>query len=311
MRKTPEISIIIPFFNERDCIHILLQTIEDYYNRRKFDFDIVFVNDGSSDGTDEIIKKITTFPCKLINLSKNFGSHAAIRAGAVNSMGRFITFLPADLQISLDTVDRLYNSIIEGNDVVYAIREVSEIGLIEKLFSRMYAFLMRKFVHKDYPNSGIETVMINEKVKRVFNENTESNSSFILQILSMGFKNKYLNIEKAHRSTGKTKWSTSKKIKLLIDSFVAFSFAPIRMVSIIGILLFLIGSGWSIYIVIRKLFFNDLVSGWPALLCLLLIGFGITNISLGIIAEYLWRTLDASRKRPVFIVDEIIELNEL
>ncbi|HPZ88515.1 MAG TPA: glycosyl transferase family 2, partial [Flavihumibacter sp.] len=102
----------------------------------------------------------------------------------------------------------------------------------------------------------------------------------------------------------------SKKIKLLIDSFVAFSFAPIRLVSFVGIMFFVLGILWSVYIIIRKIFFDDLAAGWPALLSILMIGFGITNISLGVIAEYLWRTLDASRKRPVFIIDEIVEFGQ-
>ncbi|WP_202915868.1 hypothetical protein [Pontibacter pamirensis] len=106
---------------------------------------------------------------------------------------------------------------------------------------------------------------------------------------------------------GKLKWTLSKKIKLLIDSFVAFSFAPIRLVSFIGVVFFLLGILWTGYIVFRKVMFDDLASGWPALLSILMVGFGITNISLGIIAEYLRRTLDASRKRPVFVIDEIVE----
>lgn len=96
----------------------------------------------------------------------------------------------------------------------------------------------------------------------------------------------------------------------MIDSFVAFSYAPIRFVSFVGILFFMIGIFWTIYIISRKILVNDLESGWPMLTSILLLGFGITNIGLGIIAEYLWRTLDASRKRPVFIIDEIMELNK-
>jgi dolichol-phosphate mannosyltransferase len=95
---------------------------------------------------------------------------------------------------------------------------------------------------------------------------------------------------------------------LFIDSFVAFSYAPIRFVTVVGILLFIIGFLFSAYLIIRRLVANDLASGWPLLGSLICLGFGITNISLGIIAEYLWRTLDASRKRPVFVIDQIIDL---
>ena len=89
--------------------------------------------------------------------------------------------------------------------------------------------------------------------------------------------------------------------------FVAFSFAPIRFVSVMGISMAILGFAWAIYIVFRAIFMGDLDPGWPSLIAILMIGFGITNISLGIIAEYLWRTLDVSRKRKVFIIDELIE----
>ena len=312
MKQQIEISIIIPFLNEKEGINILLSKIEEYYPNRKFEFEIVFVDDGSVDGTREVIKNSVSFPysCKLVCLSKNFGSHAAVRAGFFNSNGKYFTCLPADLQISFEAVEKLYNTINVGNDIVFAIREINDIGFLEKTFSRFYAFMMRKYVSGNFPVNGLETFMISDKVRRILNENVESNSSLFLQILIMGFKNKFVNIEKTNRSFGKSKWTLSKKIKLLIDSFAAFSFAPIRLVSIVGICLFIIGLGWSSFIISRKIIYDDLVSGWAATSSILLLGFGITNISLGIIAEYLWRTLDASRKRPVFIIDEIIELNK-
>jgi polyisoprenyl-phosphate glycosyltransferase len=313
MKNPTIVSIIIPFLNEKEGIVNLIKNIEEYYCKRKFDFDIIFVDDGSKDGTSEIIKntKPINFPCKLICFSKNYGSHAALRGGFMHSTSKFVTFLPADLQISFDAVEKLYSAAIEGYDIVYGVREINETGIMEKIFSRFYASLMQKFVNKNFPYKGLETVIINEKVKKVLNENVESNSSVILQILSMGFKNKFVNIEKSKRIKGKSKWTLSKKIKLMIDSFVAFSYTPIRFVTIMGLIFSFVGFVWTLYIIIRTIFIGDLSIGWPALISVLLIGFGITNISLGIIAEYLWRTLDASRKRPVFIIDEIIELNEL
>jgi dolichol-phosphate mannosyltransferase len=142
------------------------------------------------------------------------------------------------------------------------------------------------------------------------NKNVEANSSIFLQILGLGFRQESISYKKRERQTGVSKWTLSKKIKLFIDSFVAFSYAPIRFVTIVGIIFFIVGMIWTLYIVIRKIFFQDLAAGWPALMSILMIGFGITNISLGIIAEYLWRTLDASRKRQVYIIDEIKILKE-
>ena len=131
-----------------------------------------------------------------------------------------------------------------------------------------------------------------------------------MQIITLGFKQEFIFYKKQPRQKGKSKWTLSKKVKLFIDSFIAFSYAPIRFVTGVGIFLFIIGLVFSAYLVTRKLLYDDLESGWPMLISILTIGFGITNISLGIIAEYLWRTLDTARNRPVFIIDEIIELNK-
>jgi dolichol-phosphate mannosyltransferase len=167
---------------------------------------------------------------------------------------------------------------------------------------------MKKFASSLYPENGFDIVMFNEKVKDELNNSIQANSSIFLQILTLGFNQTEIFYEKVERKIGKSKWSVKKKIKLFIDSFVAFSYAPIRLVSLTGILFFISGFIWTIYILIRKIMINDLAEGWPALTSILLLGFGITNISLGIIAEYLWRTLDESRKRPVFTIQEIINI---
>ena len=306
------VSIVIPIYNEEDGIHILIKKISEYYLVRKFEFEIIFVNDGSKDlSHQEILKyKPLQFPCKLISLSRNFGAHAAVRAGFNISKGKLTTCIPADLQISFDAIEILYLKALEGFDIVYGVREVKDSGTFGKMFSRLYARLMQKYVNKDFPFKGLETLMISEKVKDSFNKNIESNSSVFLQALSIGFNKSFIDIEKSDRKTGKSKWTVSNKIKLLIDSFVAFSYAPIRFVSFIGISFFVIGVFWTIYVIIRNFLYDDIASGWPALTSILLLGFGITNIGLGIIAEYLWRTLDSSRNRPVFIIDDIVELND-
>jgi glycosyltransferase involved in cell wall biosynthesis len=309
MDSKVEVSVIIPFFNEEDGIYELITKIEEYYQKREFDFEIIFVDDGSTDTTSSKIKSQDfLFPCKLISLTRNFGSHAAVRAGIEHSKSFYVTCMPADFQITLESIYKLYLTALLGYDSVYATRKINEVGLIEKIFSRLYSIFMRKFAIKNFPNEGMETFFITRKVANNLKENIENNSSVFLQILSFGYKHKFISIDKLARKKGKSKWTLSKKVKLLIDSFVAFSFAPIRLVSLIGIIFFFVGVVWTSYTIFRKFMYDDLVSGWPALLSILLIGFGITNISLGIIAEYLWRTFDSSRKRPVFIIDDIIEL---
>jgi dolichol-phosphate mannosyltransferase len=129
-----------------------------------------------------------------------------------------------------------------------------------------------------------------------------------LQILSLGFEQDKVEYNKLERKNGKSKWTINKKIKLLVDSFVSFSYAPIRLVTLVGITLFLGGLLFSGYLLLRNLLFHDLVSGWTLLMTVLSLGFGITNISLGIIAEYLWRTFDVVKGTTAFVIDEIIEI---
>lgn len=307
------VSIIIPIFNEADNIIVLVNALNDFFAiHNDFPIEIIFVNDGSSDNSFQILQSqsFQNYSVQLISFSKNYGSHAALRAGIMHAKMEYITFMYADLQDPLVLIHQMYEKEKLGFDIVWANRNSTKNSFFDTIFSRFYAKLMQKFAFSNFPDKGFDIVFFNTKIKRELDKNIESNSNIFLQILGMGFKQTAILYDKKERSIGKSKWTFSKKIKILIDSFVAFSYAPIRLVSFVGILFFLFGILWTIYIIVRKLVVNDLEVGWPILTSILLLGFGITNIGLGIIAEYLWRTLDASRKRPVFIIDEIIEVKQ-
>jgi polyisoprenyl-phosphate glycosyltransferase len=305
------LSIIIPFLNESDNVERLTTELDAFFaERKKLKVEVIFIDDGSIDNSVALLQqaKYAHYSPKIIKLSKNYGSHAALRAGILHANGEYISFMYADLQDPLELIEQMYLLIQQGNEIVWAVRNSTQSNLSERLFSQTYAYLMKKYAIKSFPEKGFDIVMFGQKVRNELNKNIETNSSIFLQILTMGFKQTTITYEKQARKAGKSKWTLRKKIKLFIDSFIAFSFAPIRFVTIVGFLLFVLGGFFGIYIVFRKLLFNDLEQGWAFLISILMLGFGITNISLGIIAEYLWRTLDASRKRPVFIIEEIIEL---
>ncbi len=305
------VTVLIPFLNEEENIPFLVEGLNDYFtNQKKYNAEVIFINDGS---TDNSVKALSNYPtknyqAKIISLSKNYGSHAALRAGIMNATGDYICFMYADLQDPLELIDQLFRKCEEGNDISWATRESTDNGLFERTFSVFYARLMKKYAISNFPERGFDVVMFNKKVQSQLNANVESNSSIFLQILTLGFVQTSIYYNKQARKKGKSKWTFSKKIKLFVDSFIAFSYAPIRFVTMVGIFLFIAGFSFTIYLIVRKLMYNDLSSGWPMLISIICMGFGITNISLGIIAEYLWRTLDSSRRRPVFIIDEIIEL---
>ena len=308
MKKT--VSIIIPFLNEQENISFLVNSLSDFFKlKESYSVEVIYVNDGSTDNSlVELQKQNHILQTKIISLSKNFGSHAALRAGILHATGDYIAFMYADLQDPLYVIDQMYEHAIKGNEIIWATRKENKSS--QSRFSRWYAKLMKKYVISSFPDNGFDVVLFSKKVASYINQNIESNSSIFIQILSLGFQQFSISYEKQIRKIGTSKWTFQKKIKLFIDSFVAFSYAPIRFVTYIGITLFLIGCLWASYLIVRTILFHDLESGWPTLISILLIGFGITNISLGIIAEYLWRTLDSSRKRPVFIIDEILEIKK-
>lgn len=305
------LSLIIPLYNESENITNLINNLNDFFSSHKeLKTEIIFVDDGSTDQSVKLLTEANFLPFytpKLVKLSKNFGSHAALRAGIKNSTAEYTIFLYADLQDPISLITDLYAKIKEGYDIVWANRKKNK-GSSGKMLSAFYALLMQNYAIKGFPINGFDIVMFNSKVKRELNDNIEGNSSLFLQILSLGFNQTSISYEKGERKIGKSKWTFSKKLKLFIDSFVAFSYAPIRLVTVAGIIFSILGFIWTIYIIGRTLLVGDLSPGWPALIAVLMIGFGITNISLGIIAEYLWRTLDSSRKRKVFIIDDFYDL---
>lgn len=306
-----EISIIIPFLNEEENVPHLVRSLSEYARHCDNSMEFVFVDDGSSDDSVSQFRselKESGLSFQIISLSKNYGSHAALRAGISEARGRYTGFLYADLQDPVELIDQLHAKLVkEQHNIVWGTRNSTQSGLFEGMFSRFYAYLMKRFVSPDFPKEGFDIVMFDEKVRTQINNNPENNSSIFLQILTLGFKQGKISYDKKERAGGKSKWTFGKRVKLFIDSFVAFSYFPIRLVTIVGISLFILGGLWTIYIVGRELIYADLAQGWPALVSILLVGFGITNIGLGVVAEYLWRTLDASRNRPVFVIDNIIK----
>ena len=305
-------SIIVPFLNEEDGIELFCSTIDDFVAELSFPIELVFVDDGSTDKSTEILEKYRFKAVKkaqLVRFSKNFGSHAAVRAGLQYAHYPVCTWLGSDLQEPLELLQKSYDLINEeGYDAVYVSKRSVVVSRLNRAFSKTYSHLMQKYAVKNYSSDGISTIVFNGKIKELLNNNVEGNSSIMLQIIDAGFRTTNLEMDFHERSAGKSKWTLSKKIKLMIDSFVSFSFAPIRLVSIIGMIMFFIGIIIGVVTIINKIVNYDSPAGYATLASLIALGFGITNISLGIIAEYLWRALDAARRRPVYIISETKEL---
>lgn len=305
-------SVIVPFLNEEEGIFLFCDTFDSFVSSLGFPVELIFVNDGSSDRSlnrisEYVFKNVEKV--KVINLSKNYGSHAAIRAGLTKAEYDICTWIGSDLQEPLIIIPTAYEKITkEKYDAVYIEKKSVVVSKVNRFFSKAYSRMMQKYAVKNYSSGGTSTIVFNHKIKDYLNDNIEGNSSIMLQIMDAGFNCCQLSLDFNERKAGDSKWTLSKKIKLLIDSFVAFSYMPIRLVSVIGFCIFFIGCIIGLVVLVNRFTNPNVPLGYSTLACLIALGFGITNISLGIIAEYLWRTYDAAMKRPVFIIDEEIKV---
>ena len=285
---------------------------EKILSRTDFEAEIVCVDDGSKDGSYkallELREKDDRF--KVVKLSRNFGSHTAILAGFAHATGDCMTMVAADLQEPLEIIIEMYEKWKQGKKVVIAVRKDREDGFFQKLFSNTYYSLMQKYALKDMPSGGFDCFFIDKKVRDVLVSMNEKNSSIVGQVLWAGFEMDKIYYVRKKREIGESKWTLSKKIKLFIDSFMAFSYVPIRFISTLGIFISIVGFILAVFLIVNKFMFNVPVQGWTTMMITLLMLSGIQMLTLGVIGEYLWRNFDESRGRPTYIVEETHGIDE-
>ncbi|WP_353106556.1 glycosyltransferase family 2 protein [Acetoanaerobium noterae] len=308
-----KVSIIVPiYYNELNIPHLYEQMNEKILSRTDFEAEIVCVDDGSKDGSYkallELREKDDRF--KVVKLSRNFGSHTAILAGFAHATGDCMTMVAADLQEPLEIIIEMYEKWKQGKKVVIAVRKDREDGFFQKLFSNTYYSLMQKYALKDMPSGGFDCFFIDKKVRDVLVSMNEKNSSIVGQVLWAGFEMDKIYYVRKKREIGESKWTLSKKIKLFIDSFMAFSYVPIRFISTLGIFISIVGFILAVFLIVNKFMFNVPVQGWTTMMITLLMLSGIQMLTLGVIGEYLWRNFDESRGRPTYIVEETHGIDE-
>lgn len=305
----PELSIIIPVYYNELNLYDLYNDLKEKVLLKLKSYEIVFVDDGSKDKSIDILFALSKLDrnIKIIKLSRNFGSHAAILAGLANSNGKCAVIKAADLQEPSEVILDMFDSWCKGNNVVLAVRKDREDSKVQKFISNLYYKLMKKAALPDMPEGGFDCFLIDRKVIHVLAEMDEKNTSLMMQVLWCGFKKDIVYYVRLKREKGKSKWTFSKKMKLTLDSLLSFSYLPIRMISMLGLIFSICSITFLFYLIIAKLTGNIDVSGWTTLMVVLLFTNGLIMTMLGVIGEYLWRTFDATRKRPVYIIEDKIE----
>ncbi len=308
------ISVVVPAYNEGVSVHKAYDAVAAVFKERlsNYDYELIFVDDGSADDTFIQIQKICSADKRVkgIKLLNNCGAHTAIRAGLENSTGDLAVFMACDLQDPPDILPDLVDALVEPYDIILAVRKTRKDSLINRIFSKFFFSLMRRYVSSKLPVEGSSMYLMSKKVIKSLKQFKERNLTLEAMFVLMHYKHATVTYERKAREQGNSRWTFAKKIKILIDFFVAYSYSPIRFVTLTGVVIFVLGFLWSMYVIFRTILVGDLSTGWPALISVLVMGFGITNISLGIIAEYLWRVLDETRRRPIYIIDFKVNFDE-
>ena len=298
-----KLTVIVPVYYSADTLKDCYKDLAERVFPNVPDYELVLVDDGSGDHSYEVMQAIASEDdkVKIIKLSRNFGSHSAVFAGLCECMGDCATIKAADCQEPAELILDMYESWKQGNKVVLAKREGRSDG---SLFISVYYALVRRFVSKGMPKSGFDCYLIDRNVIDVLKLLDEPNSALTLQILWTGFKTTTIPYHRLDRTVGKSRWTLAKKIKLVVDSFIGFSYAPIRAVTLLGVLCLLGSISWGIFILIGRISGTIVAEGWATLAILVLLSSGMIMFSLGILGEYIWRILDAARGRPVYIIDK-------
>lgn len=302
---TKKLSIVIPlYFNEKNLPITYAQLAEEVFPHIP-DYELIFIDDGSKDNSYHEALKLREINnrVKVIKLSRNFGQHTAIYAGLEHISGDCAVVISADLQDPPILILKLFEKYLEGNKVVLAVRKEREESFGQKLFSFTYYKLIKKYALKDMPLGGFDCFLADKQVIHALTKIEEKNTSLFAQVLWLGFKHAEIHYVRQSRKVGKSSWTFSKKFKLALDSFLAFSYIPIRIISLVGLLDCIFSLTYATYIIFQKIAFGA-TAGWSSLMVAIMFTSGVQMLTLGIIGEYLWRNFDASRKRPMYVLDE-------
>lgn len=307
----PKISVIIPcYFNEQNIPVTAKKLLE---NERLFDNDVAFeyvmVDDGSKDNTFgelQLFKNQNPEKVKIVKLSGNFGSYNAIIAGMEYATGDCNVVLSCDLQDPPELIAKMYNHWNNGIKLVLANREKRDDGFLSNIFSNLYQKMIRKYGIPTLPDGGFDFCLFDKTIKNEILSLKEHNTNALYLMVWMKYE--YVNIpyKRQKREIGKSRWTSAKKMKLLVDTFVSFSFTPIRAITIMGIFIGFAAIIYAAIIIYERLSGNIETEGWTALMVVLLLVSSFQIIALGILGEYIWRVLDAARKRPLYIIDKVI-----
>ncbi len=311
------LSVIVPCYNEEENVRDFYDELcrnAEFFREKQLELEILYVDDGSRDQTVLEVKKLHAEDgrVRLISFSRNFGKEAAIYAGLQKCRGDFAVLMDADLQDPPSLLPEMYSYIEQGYDSV-ATRRVTRKGepVIRSLFARMFYKLMNKISRTEIVDGARDYRLMTRQVVDAILSMSEYNR-FTKGIFGwVGYKTKWLEYENVERRKGETKWSFWKLFLYSLEGIIAFSTVPLTIASVAGVFFCLVAFVIIIVTIVRKLMFGDPTSGWPSLVCIIMMVSGVQLFCLGIVGQYLSKTYMEVKKRPIYLVREEIGGQEL
>lgn len=305
-----DISIIVPLYNEEQVFEQLIQRLTNVINSTQFNCEVILINDGSSDKTADLTEEIcindSRFSCVL--LSRNHGHQLAVTAGLAYARGeKGAMIIDGDLQDPPELVNNFYKLLLEGNDVIYAIRKNRKESFLKKLAYNFYYRLQKKISSFNIPIDSGDFSMLSRRVVDNLNNMPEQSRYLRGMRAWVGFKQIGYEYDRDERQAGETKYSWKKLFELAFNGIFNFSDFPIKFITRLGfftVIFSLIYFGYNIY---RKLIYDDVPQGFTATILAIILFSGVQLISLGLIGEYVLRIYNQVRNRPLFVIDQIIQ----
>ncbi len=304
-----KITVIVPCYNEEEALHYYYEEMSRVMTlMNQYDFELLFVNDGSKDNTLHVIKELVNKDerVRYISFSRNFGKEAAMFAGFENSTGDYVCLMDADLQDPPKLLPDMVKAIEEEGYDSVATRRVTRQGEppIRSFFARMFYKMMTKISDTELMDGARDYRLMTRQFVNSLLEMKEYNRFSKGLFGWVGYKTKWIEFENVERVAGETKWSFWKLFIYAIDGIVAFSTTPLAIASVIGMLMLFVAFFFIIFIVVRTLMFGDPVSGWPSLVCIITLIGGIQIFCVGILGQYLSKVYLETKNRPIYIVKE-------
>ncbi len=303
-----KLSVVVPVYQDELSIRQNFQILKAELDRAadEFSYEVILVNDGSRDNSILELERIhSDYPtcAGLVSLTHNFGQVAAISAGLGRCTGDCAAVISSDLQDPPELIARMFELWRGGAKTVLGVRQSREDSSFSRMTSQFFYRLMQRYAVPGIPASGFDFFLLDRSVIDRLLNSTERNGFLQGQILSVSSSVAQIPYNRRARKVGKSGWTVLRKLKYFVDGFVAYSFVPIRSITLLGIVAFVSAILLAGALVLQRVFFGTEAPGWSSIMIALLILHGFELLAIGVVGEYVWRALDQVRPRPIYLVD--------